>query len=763
MKMDKSKYIRRFCDEACEHLKKINDGLLQLEREPGDAETMNLIFRSAHTIKGSGRMIGLIKISEVAHKMEDVLEAVKKGGLKLSQYHFSLLFSALDVLGGVITQVQVNMNDNDFDNEPICNSLASILKGGEPPKPPAPVKKTPAETADTNVQRLVPVAVAGPIPTQIAPVQQQEPTPSATTAPQKQSPTKTDETLRISASKLDETIKIMSEIISSQSRLREYVNTIESAIKGLKRSIDGMPQSLGGNGDGSGEYEEKLSSLTVSLNGLRQFGSDYKNDIAYQSILTDQLMEKVARLRMLPISTVLDTFHRFARDIAVSLGKKIDLKITGGETELDKKIIENIGDPLMHMIRNCIDHGLESAETRIKYGKSEIGSVTIAAGYEGGSVFIHIADDGGGIPLDKIRQKAIDKRIHTPEALAQLPESEIINLIFRPGFSTSNFITDISGRGVGMDVVKQNVIEKLKGTIVVSTDAGKGTSFHITLPLTLAMMRVFLVSSGDMVFGIMVSSVEEVIKLGKDDVINVVDKKAIRLREQLVPLVELRYLLGLPGRSLDSKTEFNVVVLISSGEKLAVVVDSMVNEEDMEIKPLPSHLRRVQLVSGVALTGKNEIAIILNTPRLFHASKNLGESYSSGSPHESARQINILVIDDSVNTREIEKSILESYGYKVNVAADGMEAFEKAQSFKYDLIVTDVEMPILDGFSLTEKLRKDDNYKHTPIIIVSSRDRDEDKRKGVQVGANAYIVKGSFDQSNLLDTVQSLLDVPLPF
>lgn len=750
MKIDKSKYIGRFCDEAGEHLKKISDGLVILEKKPDDQETMNLIFRSAHTIKGSGRMLGLSKISDVAHKLEDILENVKKGELKPAQAQFNLLFSAVDAISGALPAVRQSQSDAGFDHEPVVKSLVGVLKGGEAPQDIAVAKQ-----AEPGQPAAAPVA-AQPEPSTLP--YQDEPPPAG-----QKGAAKADETLRISASKLDETIKIMGEIISSQSRLREHGNTLESILKSLRRTIEALPENIGTNGQEQKAYDETKAGLAASLNGIRQFWGEYKNDIAYQSILTDQLIERGSRLRMLPISTILDTFPRYARDIAVSCDKAIELRITGGETELDKKIIENIGDPLMHMIRNCIDHGIEPAGQRKKSGKPETGNITIAAGYEGGSVFVHISDDGGGIPLDKVRQKAIDKRLYSAEALDQMPESDVINLIFKPGFSTNTFITDISGRGVGMDVVRQNVVEKLKGSISVTTKAGQGTDFHITLPLTLAMMRVFLVSLGDMVFGIVISSIEEVMKLRKTDVIAVVDKKAIRLREQLVPLVELSSLVGLPGRNTGSADDLNVVVLISSGEKLAVAVDSMINEEDMEIKPLPSHLRQVPLVSGVAMTGKNEIALVLNTPRLFAASKNVNETaFTAATGAAGAREINILVVDDSVNTREIEKSILESYGYKVNVAADGMEAFEKAQSFNYDLVVTDVEMPILDGFSLTEKLRKDNNYKHTPIIIVSSRDREEDKRKGVQAGANAYIVKGSFDQSNLLDTVQTLLDVSKP-
>lgn len=755
MKIDKAKYIGRFCDEATEHLKKISDGLVTLEKVQDDAETMNLIFRSAHTIKGSGRMLGLSRVGAVAHMLEDVLETVKKGELKLTQAQFSVLFNAVDATSAALVDVRQSQSDTGFDHEPVLASLSGILKGEQPHKDIAALE----QTAPDHPTVIPPGAALPETPLSSSPDKPYTAAPVA----QRETVAKTDETLRISASKLDEAIKIMGEIISSQSRLREHGNTLESILKNLRRAIETLPENISKDNHEQNTYEETKAALASSANSIRQLWAEYKNDVAYQSILTDQLIDRGSRLRMLPISTILDTFPRYARDLAVSCNKAIELKITGGETELDKKVIENIGDPLMHMIRNCIDHGIESAEQRKKSGKPETGNITIAAGYEGSSVFVHISDDGGGIPLDKVRQKAMDRRIYTSEALNQMPEQDVINLIFMPGFSTSNFITDISGRGVGMDVVRQNVVEKLKGSISVATEAGKSTDFHITLPLTLAMMRVFLVSLGDMVFGIMVNSVEEVIKLKKTEVIAVVDKKAIRLREQLVPLVELSALVGLHGRNIDPTDDLNLVVLTSSGQKLAVVVDSMINEEDMEIKPLPAHLRHVPLVSGVALTGKNEIALVLNTPRLFSASRNVNTvEFTAATGNNGARAINILVVDDSVNTREIEKSILESYGYIVSVAADGMEAYEKAQSFHYDLVVTDVEMPVMDGFSLTEKLRKVDNYKRTPIIIVSSRDRDEDKRKGVQAGANAYIVKGSFDQSNLLDTVQTLLDVSLP-
>ena len=356
-----------------------------------------------------------------------------------------------------------------------------------------------------------------------------------------------------------------------------------------------------------------------------------------------------------------------------------------------------------------------------------------------------------------MKEKALQKKLYDKETLNAMPAGEILNLIFRPGFSTSSFITDISGRGIGMDVVKDTIAVQLKGSIHMRTEAGKGTTFHIKLPLTLAIMRVFLVTAGDALFGLMVDSIVEVLKIKRSEVIDVVDKKAIRLREKLLPVVELRSILSLPN---DAAGEDPTMVILSYGEEmLGVVVDSLISEEDMGIKPLPQHMKNSGLVSGVSVTGKNDIVVVLDTSKVFAMAKDVKTSIAAKAMGSARKEVHILVVDDSVNTREIERSILESYGYHVDVATDGLDGYEKSQSFQYDLIVTDVEMPRMDGFSLTERLRKDDAYKHTPIVIVSSRDKENDKRRGMQAGADAYIVKGSFEQSNLLSTIQTLVEM----
>lgn len=740
MKIDKSKYIARFATEAVEHLERMNEAILALEKDAADPEMMNQVFRSAHTIKGSSRMLGLTLIGELAHKFEDALEVLKKGAPGAG--FFDVMFRALDMISAMVEQAKAG-GENTQDPGAIIEELQRVAKGEDvvaAPDSPAPQQEqegsAPAsEPAVNEVQEAVGTAPA-----------------SAPEAPVQAVRTKRVETVRIDTSKLDETTKLVGEMVSNQSRLKQNLVYLEALHRETTRGL-GVVSSIDGETD-IGEIVRMMQRMNVML---RQVSTHYKNDLAYQSLLTEELLEKVTGMRMLPLSTVLDTFQRNVRDISSSCGKKVELVIEGGQTELDKTIIEKIGDPLLHMIRNSIDHGIESPEVRLREGKPETGTIRIRAGYDGSVAYIDVSDDGAGIHIDKVKEKALQKRMYDKETLDAMPVGDVLNLIFRPGFSTSSFITDISGRGVGMDVVKDSIVGQLKGSVHVQTEAGKGVVFQIKLPLTLAIMRVFLVRIGDALYGLMVDSIVEVLKTRRSEIIDVVDKKAIRLREKLLPVVELRGVLSLPDAA---SGEDATVVMLSDGEELlGVVVDELISEEDMEIKPLPRHMKNIGLVSGVSVTGKNDIVVVLNTSKVFAMAKNVKTPIGAKAVQSERKAVHILVVDDSVNTREIERSILESYGYQVDVATDGLDGYEKARNAHYDLIVTDVEMPRMDGFSLTEKLRADAAHRHTPIIIVSSRDKEDDKRRGMQAGANAYIVKGSFDQSNLLSTVQALVEI----
>lgn len=749
MAFDKSKFIGKFVEEARDHISKINDGLLALEKNPRETESLNQIFRSAHTIKGSSRIMSFTRISELTHKLEDALGALREEKIEPSAPLFSLLFATTDRVSLMIDEVQKD-GDVSSDGTLFCENLERAILG-EPfsarqddhTRTPSPKAEAIPATSKTDEHALP---------------KSEEKLPQAKDAPHSE-PQKTAapvESIRVGADKLDNTIKVMGEILSNHNLMKHSLSELDFLKTASQACVEQLTKLFGDGVKRNPETDQLITKVGNLHLKIKKLASKTRDTLNLQDLLTDDLRDKVLRMRMLPLSTVLDSFPRLVRDISINSGKEIDFKVEGTETELDKKIIEKIGDPLLHMIRNSIDHGIESPDDRRKNGKPAKGNIHISASYEGGYALIQVIDDGGGIPVEKIKEKALQRKLYTEDVLNAMPRSQIMNLIFQPGFSTSPIITDLSGRGVGMDVVKETIIEQLKGSIQTESEEGQYTRFTLRVPLTLAILRVLIVALAEDLFAFPLSSITEIIKISVDDIIDVVNQKAIRLREKIIPLVNLSRILELPQ---GEQTPETLVVLLAMGsEKLGVMVDTLISEENIEIKPLPGHMKNIEVIAGASISGKSEIISLLHVPKIFELAKHVKERqpFDHAFPEEKQPR-HILVVDDSVNTREIEKSILESYGYEVDIACDGENALEKTSEVLYDLVVTDIEMPRLDGFSLCERLRKDERYKMVPIIIVSSRDKPEDKRRGIEVGADAYIVKGHFDQSNLLDTVQNLL------
>jgi len=831
MAFDKSKFLVRFTDEAREHVTRLSEGLQILKKNPDDAETLNAVFRSAHTIKGSARMMKLIPISLLAHKLEDALDAFRQKKIPPSVEFSDLLFQGLDAIDLMLDQIAAGQEMNETP-ENLCQALEKAALGqiSTPPAadksanisaippvsaaeksatvsdiPPAPAAdKTdtvsdipPAFAADksanisdipsasgadksANISDIPPAPAADKFATVSAispapdsssvgetpspagsrfPVSGIQPSVSGTDSTATAAPRipASSPTIRIEAGKLDELIKLMGEIVSGHSRSRRRASDIREIEKTARKHMEFITSLSGDQALTSGQREELLSGTGNICAGLKKLSAVFKEDISMQGILTADLQDRSLKMRMVPLSAIFNSFSRTVRQLSRSFGKNIDFIVEGGETELDKKIIEKISDPLLHMIRNCIDHGIETPEERRKAGKSETGIIRLTAAYEGENVIIRISDDGAGIPVSKIREKALKKKMFTQAEMENIPESEIISLIFLPGFSSTDIVTDISGRGVGMDVVRKNVIEDLKGGIQTETATGKGTVFHIRLPLTMAVIHVLFIRVAQMTFAVPANYIDEIIRIHPEKVIKVTERMAVRLREQIIPIVPLRDILSLPARKAEQiSTEYLILITSLGSEKLGVIIDTLIDEEDMVIKPLPAHMHRIPFVSGCIISGGNEIFNVLHMPRIIESAREIRVGRRPEAKPE-AKPRHILVVDDSLSTREIEKSILESYGYTVSLAQNGKEAFEKAGKNHYDMIITDVEMPGLDGFSLTQKLRTEEQYKDIPIILVTSLDKEEDKKKGILSGADAYIVKGDFEQSALLDTVRTLL------
>lgn len=775
MAFDHSKFLIRFVEEAREHCSRICDGLLSLEQTPGDKELINSLFRSTHTIKGSSRMMKLMGVTELAHKMEDLLDLVRSDRLVITPGVADLLLKGNDFLQAMLEEI-VNGNKAPEAPREICELLEQALnpettaasvqqKTVLAPPTPAPNPQVPVSDIVASTQLKADTSKEPPAHTKpncpdstatetvLKPEQQpeidQHPVVAATVRKQA-------DYLRVNSEKLDELIRLMGEIVSEHGHFRRDVAQLPELERRLSlylRILNEQLEQSDYGADGNHLLNQVRSELKEFVHNII---STIRNAVMMQEHLIYDLQETAMRMRMQPLSTVFDPMRRTVRELAQEVGKSVNFVIEGGETELDRKIIDRIGDSLVHLIRNALDHGMESSTERISAGKKPQGTITLSACYDGGCVTIALADDGRGISLDRIRAKAVARQLYNQEALDSMSKSELVNLIFLPGFSTSQIITDLSGRGVGMDVVRKCIVEELKGTILVDSNEGAGTTFVLRLPLNLAVFPLFRVVCGNRVCALPATSIVEMLTVPASELIEIVNKRAIRLREQLIPVEELACLLGLP-QDVENKAELLIVVVRDGDEKLGLLVTDVISRDEMVVKPLPEHLQNLKLVSGVTVGERDSILTLLHVPELLRLAREISGPGRKLDKKEELRTVSILVVDDSCNTREIEKSILEAHGYQVDLGMDGMDGYEKCQQKKYDLIVTDVEMPRMDGFSMTERLRADPAYSLTPVIIVTSREKPEDKQRGIQVGANAYIVKGAFDQNNLVETVQSLL------
>jgi chemotaxis protein histidine kinase CheA len=537
------------------------------------------------------------------------------------------------------------------------------------------------------------------------------------------------DTVRLPMSRLDELIKLMGEVVSSHARLRQRVVDI--------RAIERLPAQAG--------------------KSLPAFSRALKDDVLAQDLLMQELHRKALVMRMLPLAMVFETAPRMVRDLARSVGKDIECVISGAEIELDRQLIDRLSDPIVHLLRNAVDHGIEAPAIREKLGKPKIGRIQLRARPDSGGVVIEVVDDGGGVALSSVRDKAVRKGVMTAEQVAALSEAEVVDLIFRPGFSTSAIITEVSGRGVGMDVVKRCIVDELQGSVAVESKSGHGVTFALHLPRSLAVMRVLLVEAGGEIFGFTAPQVTRLLRLPAERLLLVAERPVVVVENEFVPMVSLADLLSLPKRQAPSGDDLLLVMVQVHHEKLALRVDDWVDERDMVIKPLPDHLAHVAMVSGMVMTGRSALVSVLQTPILLEMARQArvdSVTPEEGAPRERSR---VLVVDDSLNTREIERDVLEAHGYQVTLAEDGRDGLHKALGGAFDVVLTDVEMPQMDGFALTAALRQDERYRHVPIIIITSRQKEEDKRRGIEVGADAYIVKGDFDQGGLIATLKSLL------
>lgn len=796
-----------FKAEAIDQIKILNNGLLELEKNPKNKGNVEEIFRTAHSIKGSSRMLGLEPIELISHELEDLLGQTKSGRFG-AEKHIDLMYESVDKIDGIIKILSQSEKPDlsKIDVSDLVHRLKALQDKNEDGASEKIVEKkeTPKKRRSKKAPKVEAISDEKIVEKQeqISSVDQdmidvEKELETKLSEKTGQDASDREEFLRIPIHQIDRIMNLVAELVTTKiknekdiqklfelqtktSSLHKEFENLHGLIESLHQLYNKATESVSLDHLNENEVRALLRLLITSStiisplqSGLTNMIQDKVSDNVRNSNLIDLIQEEVRDTRLLPLTTLLDLMPRMVRDISKHMNKKVELHIEGGDTKLDKQILEEMKNPIIHIIRNCIDHGIEDPDERVVNGKPATGRIDVIAKYEGNSVFIEIRDDGNGIDEQKVLEKAVEKRLIQGDKASQLSKQEVLNLIFSPGFSTSEIITDISGRGVGMDVVRTNV-EKLKGVISIESKKGKGSSFQIRLPLTLATIQVLIVESCSEQYTIPVISIDRLMQIKRSDVQSLNNKNYITVDEQLISIAKLDEILEKPRRfkfddekeiiedepQSEVKSDIMPVVLCHSADrKVALIVDRLIDEQDVVIKELGRQFKRVRNVMGTTILGNGELAIILDPSDLVKSSY----SESSHLEHfdeeeQSLAKKRVLVVDDSITTRTLEKNILEQAGYDVTISVNGRDAWKLlGKQNDFDIVVSDVEMPYMTGFDLVEHIKKSDEHKHLPCILCTSLESDKDKRRGVEVGANAYITKGSFNQRTLLETIERLI------
>jgi len=718
MAVDKSKYINQFAEEGLENISTVQKLLFEIKEGSSVQDDLVTLMRALHTLKGSARMLEFKNIETVSHALETVFTSLKEERISLNDKAVKLILAGLD-------EVKVGINE---------------VKSGGKDDIRSPLFQKELSSLAANEEYAIPEAGAEEIP-------RHKPKPEDTKL------TKEDASIRIPLERIDKVIHDMAALQSLEIIARNIARDTESLNAASRNFSKLIGAALPWNSPIIQEFRsiELIGSKLGSL--ARNYSLDVGNHIrgAYDSIIS---------LRMLPLSTVLDEYPRNVFTIASDLGKKVKVRIEGSENEIDKNLIESLSEVFLHMIRNSIDHGIEPPEERRKAGKNETGLLTITCVRESGNMKVTITDDGKGINIEAIRKKIVEKGLVAPEAAEALSEEELINFIFQSGFSTAEKISNVSGRGVGMDAVRNN-IERMKGSIAVQTKAGEGTTFTISVPLSLAALMGFPIVSGSMKFIIPANFVDTVMLINTKDIITVVDRPGIKYNGRIIKLFYLHHVLKIPipiEEKKNSGDSIFVAIVQAYEETVALAVNQVSSMRQVILKNLPSFMERMEVFSGMVLSEDYEMIPALHIPtviRMARRTKTI-DMKKRHVDYERMRK-SILVVDDSGPTRDIERDILEGEGYKVDTAADGSEALAAAKNNQYDLICTDIVMPNMDGFLLADNIRKNDRMKNIPIIAVSSQSGEKERNKAALLGINRFIAKNSFNVHNLTAIVRELI------
>jgi two-component system chemotaxis sensor kinase CheA len=756
--------LATFKIEAQEHVNAISAGLIELEKSSGaekQMEVVETVFREAHSLKGAARAVNQTAIETVCQSLESIFAAWKRREAIPSPALFDALHETVDSLEKLLVSLEGRGPAAEpFEISALIHRLESAAEGNV-------IGERRAGAGDQGGESGRP---PGPAPQPV------------TAEPR----TVTPDTVRISIAKLDSLLPQAEELLAAKLTARQRaaeLREINARLVEWKKEwakirpdVRVIQQSFERNGKRNGQGEK--NSHTMKLldflernethikaveSRLADLAKSAEHDHRSLGGMVDNLLEDMKKVLMLPFSSLLQLFPKLVRDLSRDRGKEVELVIHGEEIEVDRRVLEGVKDPLIHVIRNCIDHGIEKPEERGRKKKPPRGTVTIAVAQKDGSrVEILVSDDGSGVDVAKVRVAAVKLGVVSQEEAEKMGEEEALSLIFRSGVSTSPMITDLSGRGLGLAVVREKT-EKLGGFVALETRGDMGTTIRMVLPLTLATFRGMLVGVEGRLFVIPTTSVERALRVKKEEIQTVENRETIQVDQQAVALVRLGEVLELPGKNPrgDSAEHLQGVVLGSAERRIAFVVDEILNEQEVLVKTLGKQLSRVRNIAGATVLGAGQVVPILNVPDLMKSAvRAQGTAVKPAAvPQETgqATRKSVLVVEDSITARALVKNILEAAGYEVSTAVDGVDGFTQLRSGQFDMVLSDVDMPRMSGFDLTAKIRADKMLSALPVVLVTALESREDRERGIDVGANAYIVKSSFDQSNLLEVIRRLL------
>ena len=694
-------------EEARDRLERMTSGLLALEAEPGNASPIDGVFREAHTLKGGAGLVGLPQVSHLSHRLEDLLEELRVGSRQTTPKLTDSMLKAVDGLGRLIAGSGAGVEDPAvvgaiesalaaIDGEPAAEPLATVIEPATPTPKHVTTGKAQAATASRAPAKPAAVAHAEPPPIEVA----------------VHAPSLDAGSLQVPIERMDKLIRLVGEAAAAHLSIGHMLGV-----------------ELNRDPDTVGEYRD----LTRILN---------------------QLQDVTMRTRMVPVGALSPSLRRACREAARTLGKEVKWEVRGEDSEIDRGVLDKLVDPLLHLVRNAVVHGVESPAERVAAGKPALAVIRLDAGQHGAEMVIAISDDGAGIDVAEVRAAAERRGID----VSGMDDAASLNLIFRAGVSTAEVLTELSGRGVGLDVVTE-ALAHVRGRVEVNTELGRGSEFRIIVPITLTIVPCLIVVASGQSFAVPMAAVTRVLK-PQLEILPAGGRSHTLIDGRGMPVTDLGQLLGLPESAPGPS-----VVLGTTGATHAFQVEALVGQRDVVVRGLGGLIPRMECVAGASVEPDGSILFILDVPALLQLARASqpatgapGASAASRSrPAVAARRASLLVVDDALTVRELQRAILERAGYEVRTANDGLEALGLLAQKRAELVLTDVEMPNLDGFGLTARIRGEPKLANIPVLIITSRGSDEDRRRGMEAGCDGYIVKSEFDEGRLLSAVSALL------